>query len=301
MAERLAGFLQIFTDSAGVYSHAFLIDLTSDILGYKAPDPALDQSYGRLREGQMLGGRDRNGRRRVFQYQFYEYEHVRPMKNLAFPIALTKVLWDAQRSDAEWIKIIVPESIRQEYEAVLHAWKQHRPERYQDLFLVWTSAALLVAGEENASVLLEAWMETEEAMQRLKDMHYDNVVMMPLISQRRVLICLIRTLMHAVKYQEILDRTDSEEQPLLQTVWPVSGDERLLEMNEICRAEIDNTYELYGYIAKAPGAFLALAESEKGEDIFLLGQQLPGQLLKKAEIMLAHMRDGEQRYESTNR
>jgi len=38
-----------------------------------------------------------------------------------------------------------------------------------------------------------------------------------------------------------------------------------------------------------------------GEDIFLLSQNLPRQLEKKAQIMLAHMRDTEKRYESPNR
>lgn len=395
MADRLAGFLQVFSDCADGYPHGLLIDLTSDILGYKAPDAAMEQSYGRLKEGQMLSGRDRNGIRRVFQYQFHEYEHVRPLKNLAFPIALTGILWEAQRSEAEWIRIIVPESNSREYEAVLRAWRQQNVNRYQDLSAVLESAAVLLAGEENASDLLEAWAETQEAMQRLKDMHYDNVVMMPLVSQRlinrplvpfperlteeesayyrqylfqattkeqaqdymniqgmefvrgftasrmvclmgkdavrhleksiealermkecsgktkafgieqitqrRVLICLLRTLIHAVRYQAILDRTDQEEQPAWQTVWPVRGDERLLEMNEICRAEIDNTYALYGYAAKEPGAHFVLAEKETEEDIFLLSPKLPEQLIKKAEIMLAHMRDAELRYESTNR
>lgn len=394
-ADRLAGFLQIFQESAKALGHDLLIDLTSDILGFKEPDPSMISAYAGLEEGQLINGRNRDGKRPVWQYQFMEYEHVRPLRKIPFPAAVIRQLWEAERSDAEYIRLIIPENAYCEYEAALKSWRERKGNQYGDMLAVCLDAAKRTAGEENASALMEAWIQTQEAVRHLIDIQFDNFVMMPLISQRlinrplvpcpdrlteeetayfwpylfqavtreqaldymniqgmefvrgfcacrmmsliaaeaqkhlekaisaykgmvrnevwrqeygvdavnrlNVLRCLIRTLVHAARYQEILDRTDAAEEPERQTIWPVLGDERLLCMNEICREEIDNTFELFGLISERPEDYIVTAAEDSEEDIFLVGKDLPQQLLKKTRIMLAHMRDAEDIYESSNK
>ena len=118
-------------------------------------------------------------------------------------------------------------------------------------------------------------------------------------SRLDVFACLVTTLQHAVQYQEILDGTAPGETASLGTVWPIPGDERYRRLNDICRAEVDNTYALYRELSGRTAEYFVLTEEE--EDIFLLGAALPEQLLKKARIMLAHMRDTLECYESPNR
>ena len=393
MADRLAGFLRVFTDSAKAHGQDMLIDLTSDILGFKEEDPILDAARGQLGLGQLINGKDAVGYRPVRQYTFSAYEHIRPMKGLAFPLSLLKMLREAQQTDSRMVKLMIPESAFGEYEAALKAWRHRRSDSLADFLGVWLETAGLVAGSENASVLLEVWMELEKAMARIQDMQLDNFVMMPLVSQRLitrplvpfperlsgeerdyyekylfqattqeqaqnyqniqgmdfmrgfcavrmvrligdqvkmhlqrarsvlgkmtenslwnreqtafyrsrldVFACLVTTLQHAVQYQEILDGTAPGETASLGTVWPIPGDERYRRLNDICRAEVDNTYALYRELSGRTAEYFVLTEEE--EDIFLLGAALPEQLLKKARIMLAHMRDTLECYESPNR
>ncbi len=50
-----------------------------------------------------------------------------------------------------------------------------------------------------------------------------------------------------------------------------------------------------------PGAFFPIVADDAHEDAFLLSAQLPRQLVQKAQIMLAHMRDVDKIYESKNK
>ncbi len=65
--------------------------------------------------------------------------------------------------------------------------------------------------------------------------------------------------------------------------------------------EIDNTYELLRLMDGEPGAFFPIVADDAHEDAFLLSAQLPRQLVQKAQIMLAHMRDVDKIYESKNK
>ena len=99
----------------------------------------------------------------------------------------------------------------------------------------------------------------------------------------------------------MLDHTRPDEQPAYSTEWPIEGDARISRLNELARAEIDNTYELLRLMDGEPGAFFPIVADDAHEDTFLLSAQLPRQLVQKAQIMLAHMRDVDKIYESKNK
>ncbi|MBR2949359.1 MAG: hypothetical protein IKC46_05805 [Lachnospiraceae bacterium] len=395
LSKRLLGFLDVFTQAAADHGKEMVIDLTSDILGFKKPDPAMDQCYSSLHDGQLLSGRNKEGKRPVFQYNFTRYEHARPLKNIPFPLAFSKILWEQEQGEAQWLKLLLPECTHHEYEAVLEAWLEIGGPTYRDLQNVQAKAAEKVAGCSNADKMLQVWTEIDVAFEKLTCLQLDNFVMMPLVSQRlinrplvpypellteeekqyyrpylfqamteqqaqdyvniqgmeflsgfsasritrlccqdakknlkramqlldhmsenevwkiadskmlkdrlKVMCCLIDTLSHAAEYQYILDSTKAEEAAELKTVWPITGDDRYYRMNEIARDEIDNAYQLAALLRGRTERFFVVTEPEVGEDIFLLSQNLPRQLEKKAQIMLAHMRDTEKRYESPNR
>ena len=395
LPQRLLGFLDVFTETARECGKEIMIDLTSDIIGFKKPDPALAMCYGSLKAGQLISGRNRDGARPVFQYIFMRYEHVRPLRDLAFPLAFARILWEQENGQAQWLKLILPECGHHEYEAVLEAWKSVGGPQYTDLLAVEQEAAKLVGGRDNGSVLLQIWTEMDNAIEKLSSLQLDNFVMMPLVSQRlinrplvpypellteeersyyrpylfqamteeqaqdymniqgmeflsgfsaaritrlccgeakkylnnaisllsrmknteewheadsalmadrlKVMCCLIDTLAHGAEYQQILDATRPEESAELKTVWPITGDDRYYRLNELARAEIDNTYQLAALLRGRTEQFFVVTEPEAGEDIFLLSRDLPQQLEMKARIMLAHMRDSEKRYESPNR
>lgn len=186
LSRRLLGFLDIFTDTAKAYGKQIMVDLTSDIIGFKKQDPALALCYGSLKEGQLISGRSREGMKPVFQYIFMRYEHIRPLLGLAFPLAFARILWEQENGEAQWLKLILSPSAHQEYEAVLEAWKLKGGSGYADLLAVQEKAAELAGGKENASLLLEIWTELDFAVEKLSSLQLDNFVLMPLVSQRLI-------------------------------------------------------------------------------------------------------------------
>ncbi|WP_288694192.1 hypothetical protein, partial [uncultured Ruthenibacterium sp.] len=145
---------------------------------------------------------------------------------------------------------------------------------------------------ERAAVLFES-IETDDDAVRGK---------LAVTARRvRVLLCLSRTLSNAACYQDVLDHTRPDEQPAYSTEWPIEGDARISRLGELARAEIDNTYELLRLMDGEPGAFFPIVADDAHEDAFLLSAQLPRQLVQKAQIMLAHMRDVDKIYESKNK
>lgn len=111
--------------------------------------------------------------------------------------------------------------------------------------------------------------------------------------------CFYRNIIHAAKFQELVDRTDFENPPQLSLRWPTRNDSRIEEFQNIMRAEIDNTYELIHMIEDCLEEVILCTEPDK-EDIFVYSTEFINQLKRKAEIMLDHMNDGSRVYETHN-
>ncbi|MFV0400467.1 MAG: hypothetical protein ACK5LX_07590 [Oscillospiraceae bacterium] len=395
MAQRIVGFLQVLHDAAHSKGRDTVVDITSDIYGYKAPETSMDAAWTSLLDGQLVTGRDKHGKKPVQHMLSDLAEHVRTMKGLPLTVDFIRHLHNADNSDSAYIKVMLHCSEFDEYLRILKLYRELRPQDTEQLYTVLKLAATQIAGEKQASALLDAWCLLDEAVGRMANLCFDNFVLMPMISQRlinrplvpfpalltaeetayyrpflfqattdeqaldimniqgmdfikgfaatrilkltaekavpllqraaalfesigaqdaetgakfaltarraRVLACLVQTLRNAALYQEVLDSTLPEEEPEYSPVWPIEGDERLTKLNELARAEIDNTCELIGLLANDTASFFAVAEGDADEDIFLLSDQLPRQLARKVEIMLAHMRDAERIYESKNK
>jgi hypothetical protein len=121
-----------------------------------------------------------------------------------------------------------------------------------------------------------------------------------LIDRLRLLNCLYRNVMHAMKFQEIIDSTDFDVKPEISPRWPLDADPRLLEYEALTRAEIDNTLEMIQLIEGRERQMLITAPAHELEDIFLLSPQITTQLRQKIEIMLAHQLDGKRVFETHN-
>ena len=111
--------------------------------------------------------------------------------------------------------------------------------------------------------------------------------------------CFYRNIIHAARFQELVDRTDFENQPTCELRWPTRNDSRIEEFQNITRAEIDNTYELIDILEGNLEEIILCTTPEK-EDIFLYSTEFINQLKRKAEIMLEHMNDGIRVYETHN-
>ena len=72
-----------------------------------------------------------------------------------------------------------------------------------------------------------------------------------------------------------------------------TGDQDLLDFNNIMRDELDNTQELIDLLENGGMDFVNHANDQKHEDTFLLGSDLIEQLKQKRKIMLDHWLDGE--------
>ncbi len=113
----------------------------------------------------------------------------------------------------------------------------------------------------------------------------------------RAYACLCQTARNAIQYQEILDRTDYSHPVKQSTIYPLDGDQRLRELQNITRNEIDNINELIGLLESARHPLLQVAATPAEEDIFLLSPDLVPQLRKKVKIMLDHQLDANRLYQ----
>ena len=111
--------------------------------------------------------------------------------------------------------------------------------------------------------------------------------------------CFFKNIIHAARFQELVDRTDFQDAPACELRWPTRNDFRIEEFQNITRAEIDNMYELIDVLEGNLEEIILCTEPEK-EDIFLYSTEFINQLKRKAEIMLEHMNDGSRVYETHN-
>jgi len=385
---RLLTFLNVFRQAGERNGRSMIVDITSNIGGFKESEVAMNNVWRALLDGLIVNGYSSRGSRPVSHTAYGLYEHYRPLRRIPIPVDFLDDYDAAMRREGSAVEVVIRESDFHEYERIIDAYARQRPENAAERMALLLRVAGGIAGPDNAGLLLDAWLKINAAMQSLRSIRLDNFVMMPLISQRlinrplvprpslltdaetayyrpflfqatseeqaqdlmniqgmdfirgfsgtriavlamdealclleeavkllsrldpaafglpadrlHVFICLIRTMRHAAIYQEILDRTAPEETAAFGTAWPARGDDRLLRLNELARAEIDNAYRLHDLITGRVGEFFTIAEETDKEDIFLVTADLPAQLIRKAEIMLAHMRDADAVYESNN-
>jgi len=162
-----------------------------------------------------------------------------------------------------------------------------------------------------ASHALEKAMEhiqrAEDAMRRIGDrMEAKNdaarSAKLHLMADRlQLLQCFFRNMVHAMRFQDIIDSADYETEPEISPRWPIEADPRLLEYEALTRAEIDNTLQVIRLIEGRTSQMLITAPSEELEDIFLLSPRLTDQLRKKIDIMLSHQLDGKRLFVTPNK
>ena len=107
----------------------------------------------------------------------------------------------------------------------------------------------------------------------------------------KTLVCFYRNARNTIRYQDILDRTDYEHPPKEENIYPMDGDQKLREIQNVTRDEIDNINELIGLLESSPFPLIELASSMDEEDIFLIGPNIVEQLRTKVQIMLRHQLD----------
>jgi len=125
----------------------------------------------------------------------------------------------------------------------------------------------------------------------LKDKVSDIEALNRLGLRLKVLVCFYRNARNTIQYQDILDRTDYEHPPKEENIYPMDGDQKLREIQNITRDEIDNINELIGLLGSGPVSLIELAPTMDEEDIFLIGPNIVEQLRKKVQIMLRHQLD----------
>lgn len=186
MANRILGFLQVLTDAARSQGRDMMIDITSDIFGYKAPEASMDAAWNTLGEKQMVSGRDNTGSRPVYHMATDLCEHVRPLNSLPFTVDFIKSLHKGYRQNSEYLKVYMKTTEFDEYIRIVQKYKEMQPENILGLMQVLQNVALDIVGEQHAGALLEAWCVLDEATRILADLHFDNFIWMPMMPQRLI-------------------------------------------------------------------------------------------------------------------
>jgi hypothetical protein len=145
-----------------------------------------------------------------------------------------------------------------------------------------------------SSLLNQAISHLESALKdiaKLRENVSDKGTLDVLGLRLKALICIYRNARNTIQYQDILDRTDYEHPPKEENIYPMDGDQKLREIQNVTRNEIDNINELIGLLEGSPIPLVELAPSMAEEDIFLIGPNIVEQLRKKVQIMLRHQLD----------
>ncbi len=117
----------------------------------------------------------------------------------------------------------------------------------------------------------------------------------------KLLICFMKNILNAIKFQNIIDNTNYEVQAKISCEWPIDAEPNLLLFENITRAEIDNTNEIIRLIKGREHKMLSIAATDELEDIFLFSPNLVEQLKKKTHIMLDHMLEDKRLYITNNK
>jgi hypothetical protein len=125
----------------------------------------------------------------------------------------------------------------------------------------------------------------------LRDKAADKAYAETLGLRLRALRGVYRNARNTIQYQDILDRTDYAHPPKEENIYPVDGDQKLREIQNVTRDEIDNANELADLIEQSQVPLIEVAPSAAQEDIFLIGPNIVDQLRKKVQIMLRHELD----------
>lgn len=145
-----------------------------------------------------------------------------------------------------------------------------------------------------SNLLNQAISHLQSAVQeisRLRDRVGDKDALDALSLRLRTLVCFYRNARNTIQYQDILDRTDYEHPPKEEDIYPMDGDQKLREIQNVTRDEIDNIRELISLLKNSKVPLVELAPSMAEEDIFLIGPNIVEQLEKKIQIMLKHQLD----------
>ena len=113
-------------------------------------------------------------------------------------------------------------------------------------------------------------------------------------------VCVVRNAINTAGFQEILDTVDHENPPVLQGRWPTPGDPRVVSLQNIIRAEIDNTQELILLLRGREHEILRLTKTKEEEDIFIIGPDIVEVLERKIQIMFHHSLEIQELFETGN-
>ena len=114
--------------------------------------------------------------------------------------------------------------------------------------------------------------------------------------------CIIKNASHVVDFQNILDRTDyNEEVRDNDIIIDEQGDKRLYKIDRIVRAEIDNTYEMISILDAAKKPLIEMTDTVEEKFIMKFGPDLKEDLLKKIDVMENHRNDFTRLYATLNR
>jgi len=114
--------------------------------------------------------------------------------------------------------------------------------------------------------------------------------------------CVFRNAVHAVSFQDYMDRADRTHKPVDKSLNILEqGDVQLVSVNQIVRDEIDMSYELANLIDTAPGRIFETASSPEFTSVMQFEPDLASSLRKRARIMETHRRDFLRLYRSMNR
>jgi hypothetical protein len=151
------------------------------------------------------------------------------------------------------------------------------------------SGSLLASWALNQSIsqIESAVNDVEQIAKRLKDKNQAQQ-MESLRLRLKTLNCFYKNAKHTIQYQDILDRTDYENPPMEQNIYPMDGDQLLREIQIVTRNEIDNMNDLIGLLESTKISLIKTAPSLDQEDVFNIGPSIVEQLKKKVGIMLKH-------------
>jgi hypothetical protein len=161
MGDRITGFINALSKGAEAGGRSILFNFNAN-LGFKEPEYQVDLVWPRLKENQIVNGRDREGRIPVVSVNAQEM-YLNPLRDIPLMMRFARSLDAAAASARPVVTINVPQSDMDEAWVYLDLFFQKPTSGFADTVALVKEAAARVDGP-SANALVDIWQQVDDAV-----------------------------------------------------------------------------------------------------------------------------------------
>lgn len=174
MADRICGFMDALSEGAREGGVEAIIHFNSDI-PFKAVEESIGAVWPRLKENQIVNGRDKDGRHPISSISDLGAPRE-PVKKLPRTVQFARFLLEAEKQSRPIVLFDVPRSDFEEAFLCMKLARERKLEDITDAYALLKECAVAVAGRAGASRLADAWEAMDEGFSHLSHTGLDLIM-----------------------------------------------------------------------------------------------------------------------------